>query len=220
MCALRDHGFVDARVREARAAPLREARDAFARHVLTTHRSPRTADEATKPTASPECTGEWALTYDSQVLRFVEKERFDGTTSGYPGRDVADRFVGCQFFSGGPSAAQPAVQTATQTVAFSQAAPEINAGTVTATLSAYLGGYLTQEDNARVDVTLRNADGGTVGSIPLAPVTAAERANRTTLVRRAATILVPTTARSPQVVLTATRTGGDANDGYADAGSR
>ena len=142
---------------------------------------------------------------------------FYGTTSGYPGRDVADGFVGgCQFFSGGPSAAQPAVQTATQTVAFSEAEPEIKAGTVTATLSAYLGGYLTQADNAKVEVMLRDASGGTVGSIPLAPVTAAERANQTTLVRRAATLLVPTTARSALIVLTATRTGGDANDGYAD----
>ena len=123
---------------------------------------------------------------------------------------------GCQFFSGGPSAAQPAVQTATQTVAFSEAEPEITAGTVTATLSAYLGGYLTQADNAKVEVMLRDASGGTVGSIPLAPVTAAERANQTTLVRRAATLLVPTTARSALIVLTATRTGGDANDGYAD----
>ena len=34
--ALRDRAFVDARVREVGAASLREARDAFARHVLTT----------------------------------------------------------------------------------------------------------------------------------------------------------------------------------------
>ena len=103
---------------------------------------------------------EGAVGWDASGIQPV----FYGTVSGYPGRDVADRFVGgCQFFSGGPSAEQPAVQTLTQTVTFSQAAPEIMAGTVTATLSAYLGGFLTQEDNAKVDVTLRNAAEGRSG---------------------------------------------------------
>src|SRR3954447_283894 len=128
---------------------------------------------------------------------------FYGPISGYPSRAVADRFVGgCQFFSGGPSGTQPAVQTATQTITFTQAAPEVAAGNVTATLSGYLGGFLTQEDNAKVDVTFRNAGGVTVETMALAPVTAAERGNQTTLVRRAATLLVPTTARSALVVLT------------------
>ena len=48
--ALRDRAFVDARVREVGAASLREARDAFARHVLTarewiTHPDPVTATD-------------------------------------------------------------------------------------------------------------------------------------------------------------------------------
>jgi hypothetical protein len=140
---------------------------------------------------------------------------FYGTTSGYPSRAVADRFVGgCQFFSGNASGAQPLVQTASQTIKLD--APEIAGGNVTATLSAYLGGFLDQEDNARVDAAFRNAVGGTIVTLSLAPVTAADRRNQTTFVRRAATLLVPAAARSAVVTLTATRTAGDANDGYAD----
>src|SRR6201999_1158514 len=58
---------------------------------------------------------------------------------------------GNQFFAGGPdNATDNTVETATQHVDVSAAATEVDAGTVTATLSADLGGFSTQGDNAAV----------------------------------------------------------------------
>ena len=53
---------------------------------------------------------------------------------------------GVNFFAGGPGGA---LSAATQVVDLSGAAAEIDAGQVTATLSALLGGFATQTDNAR-----------------------------------------------------------------------
>ncbi len=122
---------------------------------------------------------------------------------------------GTQFFAGGPGGDRD-VETAAQDIALSGAAPEIDAGTVRATLSAALGGYAAQEDHAAVAATFLGAAGQTLGSVAVGPVSAADRGGVTKLVARSATATVPTGTRSVHVVITATRTEGRYNDGYAD----
>jgi hypothetical protein len=53
----------------------------------------------------------------------------------------------------------------------SGAAPEIDAGKVTATLSALLGGYATQTDHAMVTATFLNGAGAPAGAVGLPAVT-------------------------------------------------
>ena len=63
---------------------------------------------------------------------------------------------GVNFFAGGPGGA---LSAATQVVDLSGAAAEIDAGQVTATLSALLGGFATQTDRATVTATFLSAGG-------------------------------------------------------------
>ena len=65
---------------------------------------------------------------------------------------------GVNFFAGGPGGA---LSAATQVVDLSGAAAEIDAGQVTATLSALLGGFATQTDHATVTATFLSAGGAT-----------------------------------------------------------
>ena len=124
---------------------------------------------------------------------------------------------GNQFFAGGPgNGAGNTVETATQVVDVSTAAAEIDAGTVTATLSADLGGFSTQGDNAAVTAMSLNSAGAQLGTLTIGPVTAADRNNTTQLLRRSASGTVPPGTRTVRVVLTATKTDGSYNDAYAD----
>lgn len=124
---------------------------------------------------------------------------------------------GTQFFAGGPAnGAGNTVETATQDVDVSTAATEIDAGTVTATLSAHLGGFSTQGDNAALTATFLNSAGAQVGTLTVGPVTAADRNNTTQMLPRTASGPVPPGTRTVRVVLTATKTDGSYNDAYAD----
>ena len=124
---------------------------------------------------------------------------------------------GNQFFAGGPgNGAGNTVETATQDINVATAAAEIDAGTVTATLSADLGGFSTQGDNAAVTATFLNSAGAQLGTLSVGPVTAADRNNTTQLLRRSASGTVPPGTRTVRVVLTATKTDGSYNDAYAD----
>jgi len=122
----------------------------------------------------------------------------------------ADR--GNHYFSGGNSA----LATASQTVNLSSYSAQIDGGSQGYTLSAWLGGWSSQEDNARVKVEFRNASGSTLGSAEIGPVLAAERNNVSGLVLKSVSGTVPAGARSAVVTMTMTRTAGTANDGYAD----
>ena len=116
---------------------------------------------------------------------------------------------GNQFFAGGPgNGAGNTVETATQEINVSTAAAEIDAGTVTATLSADLGGFSTQGDNAAVTAAFLSAAGAQLGTLSAGPVTAADRNNTTQLLRRSASGTVPPGTRTVRVVLTATKTDG------------
>jgi hypothetical protein len=119
---------------------------------------------------------------------------------------------GQNFFAGGPDGD---VDAATQTVDVSGAAAEIDAGTLPATLSALLGGFADQEDATTVTATFLGS-AGSLGTLALPAVTAADRGSETALLARTATATVPPGTRSISVRIEATRTAGQYNDGYAD----
>jgi hypothetical protein len=124
---------------------------------------------------------------------------------------------GSQFFAGGPAnGAGNTVETATQGVDVSTASAEIDAGAVTATVSADLGGFANQGDNAAVTATFLGTAGQQLGSLTIGPVTAADRKDTTQLLPRNASGAVPAGTRTVRVVLTATKTDGSYNDAYAD----
>lgn len=141
----------------------------------------------------------------------VEQYKDDGgrLSSSSPG--PADR--GMNYFSGGPAAA---LSTGTQDIDVSSAVGLIDTGTVTYDATAWLGGNSTQGDNAAVSIQFQNWTGVSLGSAALAPVTANDRNNRTSLLFREISGLVPPGTRLIHVVLTMTRTDGGYDDGYAD----
>jgi hypothetical protein len=138
--------------------------------------------------------------------------------TAFPPTSVSDGIGGgTNFFAGGPTTA---TSVADQFVDISGSAAEIDAGHVRASLSAYLGGVGSQGDAASVTVTFNSnalGDGNDLGSpLTVGPVTPGDRNNETTLLRREASATVPSGARSARVAITATRTEGAYNDGYAD----
>lgn len=94
--------------------------------------------------------------------------------------------------------------------------PSIDAGWATYRLSAYLGGYMTQRDQATVRIRFRSAAGTDLASALIGPVTPADRANQTALLFRAADGPVPVGTRRATVELRSQRFDGSATDGYAD----
>jgi hypothetical protein len=134
-------------------------------------------------------------------------------TSGFP--TLADSTAlggGVNFFAGGNSLAS----AATQVVDLSGAAAEIDAGKVTATLSALLGGFATQTDRATVTATFLTPEGNQSGSVTLPAVAPADRNSVTALVARTASGPVPLGTRRVSVRIDATRDEGSYNDGYID----
>ncbi|MFI1939192.1 phosphoesterase [Streptomyces purpureus] len=131
---------------------------------------------------------------------------------GYPGTaDPGPTPRGSRFFSGGDSPRTVLVQDITLPTA------GIDAGYTRYELTAWLGGYATQEDGARLSVEFRDTRGTPLALSVLGPVTSAERGGRTGLVERRATATVPPGARTARVQLVLTRSGGGtSNDGYAD----
>ena len=119
---------------------------------------------------------------------------------------------GAGFFAGGASG----ISTASQRVDVSAAAADIDTGHLTFALSGWLGGYLNQNDNARVAVTFLGGAGQRLGRTQIGPVYAADRHNVTGLLARSTAGLLPKGTRTFAVLLTATRVTGSNNDGYAD----
>ncbi len=121
--------------------------------------------------------------------------------------------AGKNLFAGGPNVAQ---STATQTIDVSSAAAQIDAKIAKATLTALLGGYKSQGDNARVVAEMVANGGAVLDSIRVGPVSPTERGGVTSLMSRTETAKVPPETRKVVVTITARRTEGTLNDGYAD----
>jgi hypothetical protein len=115
------------------------------------------------------------------------------------------------FVGGRPSA----VSSATQTVDISSWAANVDGIGVAYTLSAWLGGWLNQNDNAVLQAHFLGTS-GLISEATLGPVTAADRGNVTSLVFHQTTGTIPAGTRSIDFILTMTREAGSDNDGYAD----
>ena len=115
------------------------------------------------------------------------------------------------FVGGRPSA----LSTATQTVSISSLAAAVDGVGVTYNLSAWLGGYQTQNDNAVLEAHFLG-NGGTISWVTLGPVDAASRNDITSLLFGETSGLIPKGTRDIEFILTMTRVAGSDNDGYAD----
>lgn len=132
--------------------------------------------------------------------------------NGFPApSDPGPANRGNSFFSGGTNA----TSTMTQRIDLSSLASTIGAGDVNFVLSAWLGGYSSQNDTASVTARFLDAANVEIGAVQLAPVIASERGNATKLLFREQLGALPTGARSVSLELTALRSTGE-NDGYAD----
>ncbi|GAA2127532.1 hypothetical protein [Streptomyces synnematoformans] len=172
-------------------------------------------DAETGPGGTAEPVGTvhgWRLTQGAPAL-----VRYD-LGGGYPAPgDPGPARRGSRFFTGGNSARTALVQDVDLPRHGATGRAAVDAGRVHYTLTAWLGGYAAQQDGARLSAELRDAHGTPLALSVLGPVTAEERGGRTGLLERAATAAVPPGARSARLLLTFTRAGGTANDGYADA---
>lgn len=137
-----------------------------------------------------------------------------GASGGFPDLTVSKAIAGGKsFFAGGPSNPNSG---ATQTVNVGVRAAKIDAGKLNATLAGFLGGYSSQRDSLTVNESFLDASGQKLGALRIGPVTPVQRKSLTTLIAKSATGKVPTKTRSIRVALTAVRTDGSYNDGYAD----
>ncbi|HEX6961521.1 MAG TPA: alkaline phosphatase family protein, partial [Lacipirellula sp.] len=119
--------------------------------------------------------------------------------NGFPSpSDPGPEDRGSSFFSGGLNA----ISTMTQRIDVSNLASAISGGEVSFVLSAWLGGYLNQNDRATVVARLLDGAGAEIGSAELAPVTAAERGNATKLLFREQLAALPSETRFVDLELT------------------
>ena len=148
----------------------------------------------------------WTLTGNFTVVQYNAPGGFPlSTDPGPPAR-------GSNYFAGGNNASS----SATQTINVAAGAAAIDAGMATYSLSGWLGGFSSQDDNATLTVTFRNAGATAIGSATIGPVTAADRGSATGMLLRNAAGAVPVGTRTIDVVLQLTRVSGTYNDGYAD----
>jgi hypothetical protein len=115
---------------------------------------------------------------------------------------------GKQFFAGGAEGG-----TLAQPIDMAWAAEAIDLGVVTATLSGWLGGFLSQRDPGTVEAQFFDNGSTQLGRAVIGPVEPGERGNDSKFVRKTTSVRVPPGARRIRVVVTATRQDG----GYADA---
>jgi hypothetical protein len=137
-----------------------------------------------------------------------------GAPEGYPTVSEAPPNGMKRFFTGG----RDAVSTAIQEIEVSNNASDIDAGKVICDISAWLGGYFDQDDQATLSIEFRNNAAMSLKTVLLGPVTALERAERTGLKFRKSSVSIPAQTRRIQVELVLTRKpgAGSCNDGYAD----
>jgi hypothetical protein len=170
--------------------------------------APATSNELVNPGAESTLGGPLAGWTVSGMTTFAY-----GTVGGYP--DLLTGMAlngGSRFFDGGSDPRS----TATQTVQIGDRAAAVDAGRVTALLSAQLGGFRLQQDAATLDASFRDEAGQQLGVLEIGPVTPAQRHARTVLLDRRAQTPVPAGTRNILVTLASTRVDGGFADGYAD----
>ena len=157
-------------------------------------------------------------TLPDQYVSFWDDPGPDMTTvvrygaPGFPGLESpgpTDR--GANFCCGGNQAAA----TLNKSIDLSAVGPNIDSGAVYR-VSAWLGGYDSQADEAKLVVRFLASDGALKGTVALGPVTPSQRGNVTGLLIRQAAGNIPVGTRKAELKLSFTRYSGAANDGYAD----
>ena len=133
----------------------------------------------------------------------------------FPGNDTKAMVRGgSNFFAGGPGNAGSAV---TQTVSVGSNKQLIDSGKAKARLSGYLGGYGGQDDSLIATAVFLGESGARLGTmLRLGPVGASARKLQTGMIAKTVTGAVPKRTRTIRVTLSANRTSGSYNDGYAD----
>ena len=138
---------------------------------------------------------------------------------GYPAAVIVDKkgltgetFVGGagMFFGSG------GVSTTTQTISLGASAAAIDNGEVDALLSAYIGGYSTQADNAQVTYTFRDSESAPLTTVTFGPVLVGDRAGVSGFVPFAAKQRLAAGTRDVVVTMRMARSIAPVNDGYVD----
>ena len=141
-----------------------------------------------------------------------------GTAGGFPTTSEAPSGGGGNnFFAGGPDNGFSDATVAGQRIDVSGAAPEIDQGNVQAVLSADLGGFDGQDDNANVFAFFSDESSQSInGLLNLEPVDAAQRGGKTGFVARQACTTLTPGARRVDLQILMQRSTPTYNDGYAD----
>jgi hypothetical protein len=162
-------------------------------------------------TVVPTISG-WTQTSDATPITYAASGGDMGPTSPGP----SDR--GKCYFWGGPDegAGGNTIGTLMQTIAVSSRAQMIDSKSLTYQLSAWLGGYTSQDDNATLSIQFLNGSAASLGTASVGPVLAKDRQDTTEMLQRATSGLVPAGTRSIKVTLTITKVAAGDNDGLAD----
>jgi hypothetical protein len=120
---------------------------------------------------------------------------------------------GKNFFAGGFKAGR---STAAQTVDVGAAARFVDQHLVEASLSGWLGGFLSQTDPGTVTAEFLGGSGAVLSSLTIGPVTPDERDRDLKFVQKSATGDVPTGTRAIRVTMTAVEVDGTYDDAYFD----
>ncbi len=155
----------------------------------------------------PPSIPDWTTSGNFNVVQYDAPSGFP--TSSGPG--PASR--GNNFFAGGPN---NGFSSASQTIDISSIATQVDTGTITFSLTGYLGGYFTQNDNAVLKVDFLDGSASSLGVAQIGPVLANDRSNTTGLFFASTVGSLPIGTRTIDVTLEMTRTAGSYNDGYAD----
>jgi len=134
-------------------------------------------------------------------------------TSGYPDvKSPGPQNRGAYFFYGGNEASS----SAEQAIDISGGATAIDAGQVRCELSAYLGGYSSQEDNAMVMARFMSASDTMISSTQVGPVSSSDREDITGLLYKSVQQIIPAGTRTIVIQIDIKRDEGTDSDGYAD----
>lgn len=167
----------------------------------------------------------WALAGTPTVINYGTQRRFPVPTPS-PGPVLPDLLAfpsrglpgsGERFFGGGPVADS----TLTQTVDLRAAADDIDhrTGGVQYQLSGDLGGFLIDPSRTKVTVDFLDANGASLGTGALEPITALDRWFVTDFIHRDAVGRIPVGTRTARVVVTFDDRNpvlGNYNNAYAD----
>ncbi len=119
---------------------------------------------------------------------------------------------GSKFFQGANSD-----KTMRQDIDVSEGIDQIDAEKVTFDLSAYLGGFYNQTDDAEVTITFHRGNGNQIGSaVTIGPVSKSDRGDVTGMLLREGTGDVPRLTREIRISLFLDEKDPARNDGYAD----